>query len=197
MKPTETTSKSKEKPQATELKLRSSALAVAPLMYPTVSDLAVRGPKGILQPIADSLTPLGLPEALVHWGHPGNMAVVLLAMGGYGTYLGWQIRTGDDADSIAKAEDLHPKLMAGMTFFFTLGALGGMISMVMQGKPAFQSSHFITGSVGLVLLYLQGMLSLFFEDDPNARTAHAFLGTGVMAVFFAHMLVGLKFGLSF
>lgn len=58
---------------------------------------------------ADSLTPLGLPEALVHWGHPGNMAVVLLAMGGYGTYLGWQIRTGDDADSIAKAEDLHPK----------------------------------------------------------------------------------------
>lgn len=89
------------------------------------------------------------------------------------------------------------QLMAGMTFFFTLGALGGMISMVMQGKPAFQSSHFITGSVGLVLLYLQGMLSLFFEDDPNARTAHAFLGTGVMAVFFAHMLVGLKFGLSF
>lgn len=26
----------------------------------------------------------------VHWGHPGNMAVVLFAMGGYGAgYLGW------------------------------------------------------------------------------------------------------------
>jgi len=87
--------------------------------------------------------------------------------------------------------------MAGMTFFFSLGALGGMISMVMQGKPAFASSHFLTGSAGLVLLYLQGMLSLFFEDDPNARTAHAYLGTAVMALFFAHMLVGIKLGLSF
>jgi hypothetical protein len=30
-----------------------------------------------------------VPEALVHWGHPGNMAVVLFAMGGYGAgYLG-------------------------------------------------------------------------------------------------------------
>ena len=87
--------------------------------------------------------------------------------------------------------------MAGMTFFFTLGALGGMISCVMQGKPAFESSHFLTGSAGLVLLYLNGMLSLFFEDDPNARTAHAYLGSTTMAVFFAHMLVGIKFGLSF
>jgi hypothetical protein len=89
------------------------------------------------------------------------------------------------------------QLMAGMTFFFSLGALGGMISMVMQGKPAFESSHFLTGSAGLVLLYLQGMLSLFFEDDPNARSAHAYLGTAVMALFFAHMLVGIKLGLSF
>jgi len=38
------------------------------------------------------------------------MAVVLLAMGGYGSYLGWQIRVGEDAEAIAKAEDLHPKV---------------------------------------------------------------------------------------
>jgi hypothetical protein len=36
-------------------------------------------------------------QALVHWGHPGNMLVVLLAMGGYGAvYLGWQIRLSED-----------------------------------------------------------------------------------------------------
>jgi hypothetical protein len=41
---------------------------------------------------------LDLPEALVQWGHPGNMAVVLLAMGGYGALtLGWQIRTSTDS----------------------------------------------------------------------------------------------------
>jgi hypothetical protein len=30
----------------------------------------------------------------------GNMAVVLLAMGGYGSYLGWQIRTSEDGVSV-------------------------------------------------------------------------------------------------
>ena len=71
----------------------------------------VAGLVGVVLVQADTLTPLGLPDWLVHWGHPGNMAVVLLAMGGYGTYLGWQIRTGDDADSVAAAEDLHPKVL--------------------------------------------------------------------------------------
>jgi hypothetical protein len=41
------------------------------------------------------------------------------------------------------------------------------------------------------------MLSLFFEDDGNARTAHAYLGSAIMALFVAHMLVGIKFGMSF
>ncbi len=36
------------------------------------------------EPQAAYFSTLDLPEALIHWGHPGNMAVVLLAMGGYG-----------------------------------------------------------------------------------------------------------------
>jgi hypothetical protein len=68
------------------------------------------------------------------------MMVVLLAMGGYGAgYLGWQIRTSGDAAVLAKAKDMHPKLAAGMTFFFALGAMGGMMSLLMQGKPIFES----------------------------------------------------------
>ena len=44
-------------------------------------------------------------------GHPGNMAVVLLAMGMYGCgYLGWRIRLSDDAGEVATAQDLHPKV---------------------------------------------------------------------------------------
>jgi len=58
-----------------------------------------------------------------------------------------------------------------MTFFFALGASGGMLSLLMQGKPIFQSAHVWTGLGGLACLGLNGMLSLFFEDDPNARTA--------------------------
>ena len=54
-------------------------------------------------------------------GHPGNMAVVLAAMGFYGCgYLGWQIRSGEDPAAVAKATDLHPKLAVGMTMFFAL-----------------------------------------------------------------------------
>ena len=76
---------------------------------------------------------LNLPDWLVHWGHPGNMAVVLFAMGGYGAaYLGWQIKLSDDPDVIEKAKDAHPKLAAGMAVFFALGSLGGMMSLLMQ-----------------------------------------------------------------
>jgi len=126
--------------------------------------------RAFLEPQAEYFKTLNLPEALVHWGHPGNMAVVLLAMGGYGAlYLGWQIRTSDDADVIEKAKDMHPKLAGGMTFFFALGALGGMMSLLMQGKDIMSSPHFLTGVAGLVALGLQAMLPLFFQDDPNAR----------------------------
>lgn len=124
------------------------------------------------------------------------MAVVLLAMGGYGSYLGWQIRVSDDADMIIKAKQLHPKLTLGMTIFFSLGAVGGLISLVTQGKPLFQSPHALTGIIGLLLLYSQGMLSLFFEDDPNARTAHAYFGSGIMVLFALHMTFGINLALS-
>ena len=98
------------------------------------------------------------------------MGVVLLAMGGYGAlYLGWQIRLSDDPDVIEAAKDQHPKLAAGMSVFFALGAIGGLLSLTMQGKDIMNSPHFITGVVGLIALAAQAMMPLFFNDDPNAR----------------------------
>ncbi len=68
----------------------------------------------------------------------GNMLVVLLAMGLYGSgYLGWQLRLSDDTATVTKARALHPRLALGMTVFFALGALGGMMSLIMQDKPIF------------------------------------------------------------
>lgn len=78
---------------------------------------------------AGKLTPLNclrLPT-------PFPVQVVLLAMGGYGAlYQGWQIRLSDNADIVAKAKEMHPKLAFGMFFFFALGASGGMMSLLMQ-----------------------------------------------------------------
>ena len=50
-----------------------------------------------------------------------------------------------------------------MTIFFALGALGGSMSALMQGRDLWTSTHFTTAVAGLVLLLLQGMLSAFFE----------------------------------
>ena len=58
------------------------------------------------------------------------------------------------------------------------------------------SSHVTTGLIGLSLLLLQGMLSLFFDEDEGLRTAHAYLGTSIMALFVVHALLGLQLGLS-
>lgn len=61
---------------------------------------AADGIRAALTPAADYFNTLGVPGWLVHWGHPGNMAVVLFAMGGYGAgYLGWQIRVSNDGVS--------------------------------------------------------------------------------------------------
>jgi hypothetical protein len=58
------------------------------------------------------------------------------------------------------------------------------------------SPHFVTGMAGLVALAFQAMLPLFFADDPNARGIHAYLGTGIMALFLVHAALGLQLGLS-
>jgi hypothetical protein len=39
---------------------------------------------------------------------------------------------------LAKAKDMHPKLAGGMFVFFALGAIGGMMSLLMQDKPIFE-----------------------------------------------------------
>ncbi|CAH9114341.1 unnamed protein product [Cuscuta epithymum] len=95
--------------------------------------------RSMLGPFVELVKTWNLPEWVVHWGHPGNMAVVLIAMGGYGTYLGFRIRSSNDVEERAKAKDLHPKLLAGMFFFFSLGATGGIISLLTSDKPILES----------------------------------------------------------
>jgi len=59
---------------------------------------------------------------------------------------------------IGKAKDLHPKLLGGAFIFFALGASGGMLSLIMQGKPILSSPHSTTAFIGLGLLAFQAML---------------------------------------
>ena len=62
------------------IKLQSSPIAAAPVVAATLA-AASDAPRGLaklftdsLQPQADFFSTLGLPDWLVPWGHPGNMA---------------------------------------------------------------------------------------------------------------------------
>lgn len=63
------------------------------------------------------------------------MSFVLLVMGGAVAQQGWQIRTSTDPAVVSKAKDSHPKVAAAMAVFFSIGAFGGMGSMLTQQQP--------------------------------------------------------------
>ncbi|KAL3531979.1 hypothetical protein ACH5RR_005500 [Cinchona calisaya] len=153
--------------------------------------------RSLFGPFVELVKSWNLPDWLVHWGHPGNMAVVLFAMGGYGSYLGFRIRVSDDVEEKAKAKDLHPKLVGGMFFFFALGATGGITSLLTSDKPIFESPHAVTGIIGLALLTLQSILPALFEGNPGLRNVHGILGSGIMTLFLVHAALGLQLGLSY
>ncbi|XVF76386.1 hypothetical protein PTKIN_Ptkin13bG0262500 [Pterospermum kingtungense] len=153
--------------------------------------------KSLFGPFVELVKSWNLPDWLVHWGHPGNMAVVLFAMGGYGTYLGFRIRYSDDLEEKAQAKDLHPKLLGGMFFFFALGATGGITSLLTSDKPIFESPHAVTGFIGLTLLTIQTILPALFEGNPGLRNVHGILGSGIMTLFLIHAALGLQLGLSY
>eukprot|EP00983_Pelagomonas_calceolata_P021310 667936-Pelagomonas_calceolata.AAC.1 len=67
----------------------------------------------------------------------------------------------------------------------------------MQRGMEFVRAHVTSGLVGMSLLTVQALLPAFFSSGSGqARTAHAFLGTGVLGVFVFHAVQGVQLGLS-
>ena len=62
----------------------------------------------------------------------------------------------------------------------------------MQGRPLLSSPHSTTAFIGLLLLSFQACLPLAFEEQPELRTAHAYFGSAIMAVFLLHASLGIK-----
>eukprot|EP00638_Chattonella_subsalsa_P008771 CAMPEP_0117758402 /NCGR_PEP_ID=MMETSP0947-20121206/15356_1 /TAXON_ID=44440 /ORGANISM="Chattonella subsalsa, Strain CCMP2191" /LENGTH=165 /DNA_ID=CAMNT_0005578581 /DNA_START=269 /DNA_END=766 /DNA_ORIENTATION=+ len=148
-----------------------------------------------------TLKSLNLPAPLIHWFHGANMATVLFAMGGYGTYLGWNIRSGNGDGDVAMLKEetvssLHQKLMAGMFLFFALGGQGGLVFTLVEGRDILETPHALTAAIGLSLLTVQAILAANINKSPGVRTAHAYFGTGTMVLFLAHAYFGLQLGLS-
>ena len=151
-----------------------------------------------LQPISEQFKSLNIPEPVTHWGHPFFMAIVIFAMGSFVAISGWRGRTATDNEVAVKNKADHRKVAPLMTTFLATGYTGGLLSLVMQGKPLLGSPHFITGSVVLTLLAINGTISLtgFGGNQPILRNAHAYLGSAIVVLLVAHALLGLKLGLS-
>ncbi len=125
-----------------------------------------------LEPIAAFFRGLGVPAPIVHWGHPAMMGIVVLILGSYVAWSGWQGRLAADKEVAIKNRLDHRKAAPLMTLFITLGYTGGVLSLVMQHKPILESPHFWTGNVVLGLLFLNGAIAASGFGGEKGRIPH-------------------------
>ena len=154
----------------------------------------------VLEPIAAWFRSLGIPEPITHWGHPVMMGIVIFVVGSFVGVTGWRGKLLQDTDKDAafKSRQAHRLLAPWLFIFLAGGYTGGVLSLVMQRQPLFESPHFWTGSVVLLLLLLNGVISLggFFGDKANLRAVHAYLGSTALLILVVHAVLGLNLGLS-
>jgi hypothetical protein len=152
----------------------------------------------VLEPIAAEFRSLGIPEPIVHWGHPLMMAIVVFVMGSFVGLAGWRGRVVEDKDAAIKSRSDHRKLAPWMFLFMALGYTGGVLSLVMQHQPILESPHFYTGSVVLLLLLINSAISLsgFAGNKSVLRTVHAYVGSTALCILLVHAVLGLKLGIS-
>ncbi len=152
----------------------------------------------LLEPIAAKFRDLGIPEPIVHWGHPAMMGIVIFVMGSYAAYAGWQGRLATDKEIADKNRADHRKIAPLMFLFLAMGYTGGVLSLVMQKHAILESPHFWTGTSALGLLAITSLVPLggFWGDKAAARTFHAYLGTAIMGVLVVHAILGVILGIS-
>jgi len=152
----------------------------------------------VLEPIAAEFRSLGIPEPIVHWGHPLMMAIAVFVMGSFVGLAGWRGRVVEDKDAAIKSRSDHRKLAPWMFLFMALGYTGGVLSLVMQHQPILESPHFYTGSVVLLLLLINSAISLsgFGGNKAVLRTVHAYVGSTALCILLVHAALGLKLGMT-
>ena len=151
-----------------------------------------------LEPLAAWFRSFSMPEPIVHWGHPLMMGIVIFAMGSYVAMTGWQARLStDNVDLTTKKRAEHSKVAPLMFAFIAMGYTGGVLSLVMQEQPLLESPHFLTGTLIIALLAVNGLLAATkFGQNANLRSAHAYIGSLAVILFVVHAIFGLKLGLS-
>ena len=156
------------------------------------------GLRGYLEPIANWFAQFNLPEPIVHWGHPLMMAIVVFVMGGFAAYSGWQGRLATDSGVAIAQKQQHGKVAPLMYLFIVMGASGGILSLIMQGKPILESPHFWTGMGAIALLTTNAVIAAtkFGKGSDALRSIHAYVGSTALALLVVHAALGVRLGLS-
>ena len=152
----------------------------------------------LLEPIAAWFRSFNLPELVVHWGHPLMMGIVIFVMGSFVGMTGWRGRSLMEPKEAAKSRMEHRKIAPLMLLFIVLGAVGGVLSLVMHQEPILESPHFWTGAASIGLLSSNAVIAAtgFGKNNPMLRTTHAYVGSAALCLLFLHALLGLKLGLA-
>lgn len=152
----------------------------------------------LLEAIANLFRSMGIPQPIVHWGHPLMMAIVVFVMGSFVGFAGWRGRMANDKAVVMKSLSDHRTLAPWMFGFMAAGYTGGVLSLVMQHQQIMESPHFWTGSIVLLLLLINGAIALsgFNSNKASLRTIHAYLGSTAFVILVFHALLGLRLGLA-
>lgn len=107
----------------------------------------------LLEPIANYFRNLGIPEPIVHWGHPLMMAMVVFIMGSFVGLAGWRGRLVTDVEAAVKSRSDHRKLAPLMFFFhccwlYRWSSIACDAASTSCGKPSFLDGISGVGFVG-------------------------------------------------
>jgi hypothetical protein len=81
----------------------------------------------LLEPIAAWFRSLGVPEVIVHWGHPAMMGIVIFVVGTFVGVTGWRgkLLDGKDKEAAIQSRNAHRQLAPWLFVFLAGGYTGG------------------------------------------------------------------------
>lgn len=154
-----------------------------------------------LQSVADAFNTLGLPKPVVEWGHPALMTFMVLGMGAPGAVYGWAGRLNKNKKEGVAQKKLHENIMVAFFLLAVLGGTGGTLSVAMQGYDVWQSPHFLSATLVLVMLGANSLLAysgFTLGSDGSSkgrikgRKIHAYFGIAAMSAFLLHGILGVN-----
>jgi len=114
----------------------------------------------VLEPIAGWFRSLGVPEAVVHWGHPAMMGIVIFVVGTFVGVTGWRgkLLEGKDKDAAIQSRNAH---RTGSLVLILL-LINGVISLsgFFGNKAGLRAVHAYLGSTTLLIMFVHAVLGL-------------------------------------